>query len=907
MNTELIPAKLSYDPAKQKWFIDGRKMSGGLMGQVSDDLLLFLSQPRKSSKTIDVEYERTDEHPITKIRYAGKPFIERKSVDPIMKTTANDKSAEGDLSVTISDYTAENSDNSGTRQMNSYFHNPYNFIPALPRNIDHPDLGDHTPASHDRYHSELWSGRIKVKLTTHTPLLIPDASKATENKDSKHKTYPTRVDAHGDPYLPSTSIKGMLRAAYEAVTNSRLGVFGKEHEDRLAFRQEAEMGLLMVPARITEDKTNKKKYIQLLTGISQFESDGSPKKCDPKDKYSERHPMFAAWLRQYGNHNDPNRKFAPKHADKVWAYIKLWKHVRPSFYFWNVIELRNGDLPQPTDKPVETRHANPIWQKANPALPQQANWLQVREKWIQGYVCITNRNINNKHDERVFFSDNLTSIPKIEISPAIEKAWNELIKNYAVIHKSEILKQHLQRPPALKPYCTWSRHIKNEIYHPKTESELIDGNLCYARIKVNGSYTQILGLYPVMISRELHKTDPKSLLHPSLCPASQKGEFFETALCPADRVFGWANQDGKGAYRGNIRISQANIQPRKDNDTCLVNFGDSGLPLAILGQPKPQQSRFYASPDKMGSAYSQDASKLNVAYDNPDIKGLRGRKAYPHHSNRPVNYWVNQNPGSQADDSSQENLNGIFREYLRPHQIIETEITDNRGRRIQLAKLNESETAYKTTHGEGVRDSQNRSVKSWIRPKTEFYFNIEICNLSDFELGALLWILNLNQGNEDNPVFFHRLGGGKPLGCGSVSLQVLWDDGQSYLSRGKRWQSSYETFDEEKQADFTDDAEISRCTNTFKQALKLEYHVPDFTEVSFIKAFLQCCKGFNTPIHYPRVRDSRMRDDIPVPPHPEGREYLWFVANERKATGEPKHSLPELKVSGYGLPYLIEP
>jgi hypothetical protein len=58
------------------------------------------------------------------------------------------------------------------------FHNPYNFIPAVPRDTADSDLGDHEPAGHDSYKPNLWSGRISVKLTTQTPLLVMDAAKA---------------------------------------------------------------------------------------------------------------------------------------------------------------------------------------------------------------------------------------------------------------------------------------------------------------------------------------------------------------------------------------------------------------------------------------------------------------------------------------------------------------------------------------------------------------------------------------------------------------------------------------------------------------------------------------------------------------------------------------------------------
>lgn len=117
----------------------------------------------------------------------------------------------------------------GSRQ----FHNPYNFVPAIPRQNITGELGDRTPSGHGNYLSDHWSGRIRVTLTTVTPLLIPDASLAEEWQGSKHKTYPLRL-VNGQPYLPPTSIKGSLRSAYEIVTNSRLSIF-RGHDEKLGF------------------------------------------------------------------------------------------------------------------------------------------------------------------------------------------------------------------------------------------------------------------------------------------------------------------------------------------------------------------------------------------------------------------------------------------------------------------------------------------------------------------------------------------------------------------------------------------------------------------------------------------------------------------------------------------------
>lgn len=113
-------------------------------------------------------------------------------------------------------------------QQNEGFENPYNFIPCLPRKdaqgqpIAGP-LGDGRPVGHDRHHPDLFSGYLEVKLTTCTPLLILDTSGMRVDSNG-HKTYNMRKDAQGRPLLPATALRGMLRSAYEAITNSRLGL-----------------------------------------------------------------------------------------------------------------------------------------------------------------------------------------------------------------------------------------------------------------------------------------------------------------------------------------------------------------------------------------------------------------------------------------------------------------------------------------------------------------------------------------------------------------------------------------------------------------------------------------------------------------------------------------------------------
>jgi hypothetical protein len=102
------------------------------------------------------------------------------------------------------------------------FLNPYTFVPTPSREGQEGPLGDAPPQGHDRLHEGGWTGSIQVRLTVETPLLLLDTARAIKVGD--HFRYPMLL-RNGSPHLPATSVKGMLRSAYEIITNSRFGVF----------------------------------------------------------------------------------------------------------------------------------------------------------------------------------------------------------------------------------------------------------------------------------------------------------------------------------------------------------------------------------------------------------------------------------------------------------------------------------------------------------------------------------------------------------------------------------------------------------------------------------------------------------------------------------------------------------
>lgn len=672
------------------------------------------------------------------------------------------------------------------------FENPYNFVPAPPRSREHPTLGDALPAGHHRYLPGLWSGRISVELTTVTPLLIPDQPTVDANG---HKTFGVRTDEDGAPYLPPTSIKGALRAAYEAVTNSRMGVWSGAHDSRLALRQPADSSLELIPVRIVS------KPYQGKACLFAIEHEALP-------------------LRFYSTTAADRHRGTDRFADR----------------YTNVEE---GDtLPQHGDCVQRDSHSGAL------------AWVDEKEPvvrgWRRGYAVINGPNIKDKINERLFLEK--AGPREFVLTSQIKKQWDELIANYQKLHVDELEKRRRAGHGAgdflgaTPGQTAWSRHV-----HDAPSTMLKHGLLCYAKLT---DRNELAALYPVLISRELYAAAPTSLLDESVQPPTKMSE-----LSPADRVFGWVGKGAAGQYKGQLRIGATRCLDRAD---AIEPVGDAqGVALAILGAPKPAQARFYGAKDRQGTPYPQGTAKAEMY--RPE-HGLRGRKFYPHHKmqTRAEGYWDRsaQPPGL----SGQPALRKPYREWRMPEQAAKQ------------------------------RTDQNRSITAWVRPGARFRFDLQLTNVSSVELGALLWLLSL----DDDCCL--RLGGGKPLGFGSIRLRVVEGDGLD-LCDGEAIRSSY--------ASFGSGAASGRCLRSrqdaaglitaYQKALAESIGSPDvpFDRLPISKAFLNAARGGRLPVRYPRTQ---------LAPNPEGENFKWFVANETwSKTRHERYSLPALDEPERGL------
>ena len=392
--------------------------------------------------------------------------------------------------------------------------------------------------------------------------------------------------------------------------------------------------------------------------------------------------------------------------------------------------------------------------------------------------------------------------------------------------------------------------------------------MAYARCKIEkGKIIAIKDLFPVMISRELYEKSPKDLLDKSLHPAEKLDD-----LSPADRLFGWTPQEqgSDGGYKSRIRV----VCEDGEQPDILKSFNDP-LPLSILGEPKPEQGRFYVAADDKGTPQKgigkgtpqKGIGKQEAGYDIKGKKQLRGRKHYWHHKgfeegkDKAKDYWEPPDPFDLSKDQN--------REYIRT------------GRK---------------------QDTQNRSIKGWIEPGNKFEATLYVQNLQPEEVGALLWLLTLNKGlNEGDDKHYFKLGYAKPLGFGSIEIEIdtarLEQDciplagNDSSIACDDSWEKYYASLDATPPATLGDEQQKKFIQQFITSMLKAyepsklksiqpntpkgqEYLKHAFDDLLFIKGFLRVLQGPNKEfrIHYPRTNPKR---------HPDGKNFEWFMDNER--------------------------
>jgi CRISPR-associated protein (TIGR03986 family) len=222
----------------------------------------------------------------------------------------------------------------------------------------------------------------------------------------------------------------------------------------------------------------------------------------------------------------------------------------------------------------------------------------------------------------------------------------------------------------------------------------------------------------------------------------------------ADAIFGWVKQESKDEKlpegfdkqrAGRVFFTDAVYKSSQNN----IWYQDKPLTLQILSSPKPSDfSHYLVQPNA-------EKSELKHYASNPIQETvIRGHKLYWHKGSNP--------------------------EF-----------------KLKLNLDNKKE----------VSDTQTTQIKP-IKKGVIFKFDIHFENLSDVELGALLWVLNVAQYG----AYRLKLGMGKPLGLGSIKIEPTL-----YLSnRQGRYQNLFDSNNFWEKGETENNKDISNYVSKFE-------------------------------------------------------------------------------------------
>jgi CRISPR-associated protein (TIGR03986 family) len=276
----------------------------------------------------------------------------------------------------------------------------------------------------------------------------------------------------------------------------------------------------------------------------------------------------------------------------------------------------------------------------------------------------------------------------------------------------------------------------------------------------------------------------------------------------AEAIFGYVAEGTKTkSLSGRVFFTDAICEPNQEN----IWLPNSIITPKILGSPKPTTFQHYLVQDRENKHDPDNKRQLaHYGTPTPEETVIRGHKLY----------WHKQD-GLSVED---------FSENEEPHW---------------------------------ESDTQHTRIKP-VAVGKKFSFKVYFENLTDIELGALLWVLDLPEEHH------HKIGMGKPLGLGSVAIKpqlVLTDRSARYNQllddnawyTGEREESDLEQFKRAFEQYIIDPQRIGQ------EDLD---HAKNFVEVPRIKILLKMLQWpgpKNTLTGYMKIEPNEYRDRPVLP------------------------------------------
>ncbi|PZN81186.1 MAG: TIGR03986 family CRISPR-associated RAMP protein [Candidatus Methylumidiphilus alinenensis] len=732
------------------------------------------------------------------------------------------------------------------------FYNPYHFIPVTGKvgNDWTPSVpfeqikrgekpkGENLGIRHDLWLKTQHSGRILCSVKLETPTVV-----GNQHDKEKLATGETFVDLyqdiHGDYALPANSLRGMVASVAEALSQSALRVLEKE---TYSVRKEVGKGLSAIGYIRTEIKCGETHYFLRPLCFPTI-----PKIYDERAGRFEKkwitffnsNSLLGEWLPAYVNGYQYNRE------DKKVEYIRTnsflnanisCNHFRkPNFYYARL------------DSRLNSFTINDNVDINNPSLYIKYNR---NREGNQTYSMLGQRIIDNNIKTQIEF-DGLT--------PTEQSSYTRGVLFVLGIEGREkeipITKHHERFIPTPK-----TKRIKDK--EVEIPTSIVDKFLLIAKTqhKADESLPFLPQAYCLIQNRETFLADGDMVYF----DINDQGQVTEISYSSI-----WRKPIDRTIHEAFARIYE-NLVPwgytdRKDLTPaeCLfgvVEGGDKKVEKAKkANQDLPPSSKNLASRLRFSDAHSAEPEKIKTLkpMHEPE-KGYQLKILSSPKPPSPAMYFQNGKHITKAElDLSLHKPNG--RKYYLPQQEAPQPGTP------AWVSLN-------------TQENLSQKVRCHLLDKGQtFYFHIDFDNLSNAELCLLQKALTPGEA------FRHRLGLGKPLGLGSVTVKVC---GLFLIDRAKRYGS--EDWDTQSRYAWVDPSAwigqeavaLSNLYPTEAAALGQSLEKPLLDEdLSYIdQATLNILHALGDPPAYHPVRYPFEGDN----PNIETEGFKWFVSNDKK-------------------------
>jgi CRISPR-associated protein (TIGR03986 family) len=670
------------------------------------------------------------------------------------------------------------------------FINPYNFVRFM------PDVCRGQPRTHEKFAG--LSGRITVELTVITPLCIPDpeATASFEIEQGKHEDKQRLkkpfCNVGGKPYIPGSSLKGMLRNVAEAASNScfsiltsELAVFRDNRENAIKYRR---LGRLV--------KANEGDWVVQDIHPDSGRPPASPQ--NPVDIWNNRKRLYRD--RASDLFPDPQR-YEPAPADVEESFQSGGQHFRWYDFLRGVFgdtERRDYDT---NGRSLVERRGRRVTQDRRPKDPKRQAGEPAIIRW-----------------------------------PVAEERTSP---EYSLRAETLELYERMVKSDAFRRFHGESVQLENwqEKYLTAEEDQIY-----WFRLRLDSDEVGEFGRN----FRYKWAYDPRQALPESLHPCEKPHE-----LCPCCGLFGMVEQregeTGTGqepqvnALASKVAVGPAHWIRAGEPTFCWINDHK------ILSTPKFSCRSFYLGPSDGAGArhaslqpYKQSNDVSGAEFVYLDAAGrvrptpLRGRKFYWHHTTMKVN-WHD------------------------PHQVQQY---------VNRLPLPDGQPPHET--------DQNAKIQTLLPDDARFSLDIEFENLRDWELGLLLWTIEL----PDMPQGAHHLGLGKPIGLGSVRLKITRIE---MINRQTRYKQMFATGAMLHEPVDLTAPPFGDYVAAFRDAMKRRNNgefdaLPNIQDLKVILSTGQpaCAKSGEVPIIYPPGNPNARVDREQGDPNPMELHHQWF-------------------------------